>query len=183
MELVKINAYYRLTPFVVLLVLLNVMACHSFMHLPDVTRGTWKNFDDVTKSFVPCCNFPSHQELKELFPTIERYVTLFYDQSSLLESINDCRKELFATKVRSLEAVPPAHDALLQQEKCAIYEASCWRQSLIAQQNLPDPNAWSWHQEENGGFSIKWITIPQASAVCRELIYSWCNLEKGCKGR
>ena len=159
------------------------MACHSFMHLPDVTRGTWKNFDDVTKSFVPCCNFPSHQELKELFPTIERYVTLFYDQSSLLESINDCRKELFATKVRSLEAVPPAHDALLQQEKCAIYEASCWRQSLIAQQNLPDPNAWSWHQEENGGFSIKWITIPQASAVCRELICSWCNLEKGCKGR
>ena len=151
------------------------------MHLPDVTRGTWKNFDDVTKSFVPCCNFPSHQELKELFPTIERYVTLFYDQSSLLESINDCRKELFATKVRSLEAVPPAHDALLQQEKCAIYEAICWRQSLIAQQNLPDPNAWGWHQEENGGFLIKWITIPQASAVCRKLIYCGCKPEKNVK--
>ena len=60
----------------------------------------------------------------------------------------------FATKVRSLEAIPPAHDALLQRKKCAIYQASCWRQSLIAQQNLPDPNAWGWHQEENGGFSI-----------------------------
>ena len=37
---------------------------------------TWKNFDDVTASFVSCSNFPSDQELKELLPTIERYVTL-----------------------------------------------------------------------------------------------------------
>ena len=65
---------------------------------------TWKNVDDVTASFVSCSNFPSDQELKELFPTIERYVTLLYDQSSLLESVNDCRKALFATKDRSLEA-------------------------------------------------------------------------------
>ena len=77
----------------------------------------------------------------------------------------------------------PTHDALLQHTKCAIYQAICWRQSLIAQQNLPDPNAWGWHQEENGGFSINWITIPQAFAVCRELICSGCNPEKGCKGR
>ena len=63
------------------------------------TWRTWKNFDDVTASFVSCSNFPSDQELKELFPTIERYVTLLYDQSSLLESTNDCRKVLFASKV------------------------------------------------------------------------------------
>ena len=55
---------------------------------------TWKNFDDVTASLVSCSNFPSDQELKELFPTIERYVTLLYDQSSLLESVNDCPKAL-----------------------------------------------------------------------------------------
>ena len=142
---------------------------------------TWKNVDDVTASFVSCSNFPSDQELKELFPTIERYVTLLYDQSSLLESVNDCRKALFATEGRSLEAVPPTHDALLQHTKHAIYQASCWRQSLIAQQILRDPNAWGWHQEENGGFLIKWITIPQASAVCRKLIYCGCKPEKNVK--
>ena len=120
---------------------------------------TWKNSDNVTSSFVSCSNFPSDQELKELFPTIERYVTLLYDQSSLLESINDCRKALFATKGRSLEAIPPTHDPLLQHTKRSLYQTSCWRQFLIAQQNLPDSNAWDWHQEENGGFSIKWITI------------------------
>ena len=68
---------------------------------------TWKNFDDVTASFVSCSNFPSDQELKELFPTIERYVTLLYDRSSLLESVNDCQKALFARKGKSLEASPP----------------------------------------------------------------------------
>ena len=144
---------------------------------------TWKNFDDVTASFVSCSNFPSGKELKELFPTIDRYVTLLYDQSSLLESVNDCRKVLFATKGRSLEAIPPTHDALFQHTRRAIYQASCWRQSLIAQQNLPDPNAWGWHQDENGGFSIKSIAISQASAVCHELICCACNPEKGCKGR
>ena len=144
---------------------------------------TRKNFDDITASFASCSNFLSDQELKELFPTIERYVTLLYDQSSLLESINDCQKVLFATKGRSLEAILPTHDALLQHTKRAIYQASCWRQFLIAQQNLPDQNAWGWHQEENGGFSIKWITILQASAVCCELVCCRCNPEKGCKGR
>ena len=34
----KINAYYWFTPFLMLLVLLNVMTCHSFMHLLDVSR-------------------------------------------------------------------------------------------------------------------------------------------------
>ena len=63
---------------------------------------TWKNLDDVTASFVSFSNFPSDQELKELFRTIERYVTLLYDQSSLLESANDCRKALFATSDLSL---------------------------------------------------------------------------------
>ena len=69
-------------------------------------------------------------------------------------------------KGRSLEAIPPRHDALLQHTKGAIYQPSCWTLSLIARENRPDPNAWVWHQEENGGFSTKWITIPQASAVC-----------------
>ena len=87
-------------------------------------------------SFVSCFNFPSDQELKELFTTIERYVTLLYNQSNLLESINDCQKVLFAAKGRSLEAIPP----LFQHTKRVICQESCWKQSLITQQNLPDPN-------------------------------------------
>ena len=117
--------------------------------------------------------------------------SLLLKDTSLFYTINQAswnpsmivEKLLFATKGRSLEAILPTHDALLQHIKRAIYQASCWRQSLITQQTLPDPNAWGQHQEENGGFSIKWITILQASAVCCELVCCRCNPEKGCKGR
>ena len=144
---------------------------------------TWKNFDDASASFVSCSNFPSSQQLEEFFPTIERYVALLYDPTSMLISVNECRKALFATKGRSLEAIPPTRDALFQHTKRAIYQASCWGKSLIPRQDLPSPIDYSWQQGENGQFSIKWITQPEASAICRELISCGCNPAKGCKGR
>ena len=144
---------------------------------------TWKNFDDVTASFVSCSNFPSSQQIQEFFPVIERYVTLLYDPTSMLLTVNECRKSLFATKGRSLDAIPPTRDALLQHTKRAIFQASCWRKCLVAKQNLPDPTEYGWKQEENGQFSIQWITKPEASAICRELISCGCNPAKGCKGR
>ena len=87
------------------------MACHSFIHLPDVTRGTWKNFDDVTASFVSCSKFPSDQEGK-LVSLLLKDASLFYTINEV--SWNPSMVVKFATKVRSLEAIPPAaHDALL----------------------------------------------------------------------
>ena len=61
-------------------------------------------FDDVTASFVSCSNFPSSQQIQEFFQVIERYVTLLYDPTSMLLTVNECRKSLFATKGRSLDA-------------------------------------------------------------------------------
>ena len=121
--------------------------------------------------------------MKELFPIIERYVSLLYDPTTLLSSVNECRKSLFTARGRSLESIPPTQDALLLHTKRAIYQASCWRQSLQAQQDLRDPIAWGWQQKENGLFSIKWINIPQASAVCSEFICCGRKPKKGCKGR
>ena len=118
-----------------------------------------------------------------MIPTIERYVNLLYDRTNMLQSVNECRKVLFATKGRSLEGIPPTHDALFLHTKRIIYQASCWRQSLIKQQNLPDPSLWGWQKEDNGEFSVKWISIPQAADVCRELIFCGCKKEKGCKRR
>ena len=77
----------------------------------------------------------------------------------------------------------PTGDALLQHTKRAIFQASYWRKCLVAKQNLLDPTEYGWKQEENGQFSIQWITKPEASAICRELIYCGCHPAKGCKGR
>ena len=54
----------------------------------------------------------------------------------------------------------------------------------LIQQILPDPNEWGWKYDEgNRVFTISWMTIPQASAICQELVRCGCNKEKGCKGR
>ena len=73
---------------------------------------TWNHLEDVSVSFVSLSNFPSNQEFEEHFPVIERYVSLMYDSSCTVSSINECRKVLFATKGRALDTIPPTHDAL-----------------------------------------------------------------------
>lgn len=116
--------------------------------------------------------------------TINREICcLLYDRTSPTCSVNECRKILFTSKGRSLEGIPPTSDALLMHFKRAIYQASyCWSQSLIAQQDLPDPTRWGWNNTENE-YAISWMTQPEASMVCRELIRCGCNREKGCKSR
>ena len=144
----------------------------------------WNQHEEVTSSFLALSNCPSSSECDVALPSIERFVSLLYDRTSTETSVNKCRKVLFASKGRSLEGIPPTSDALLQHTKRAIYQAGyCWSQSLVAQQNLPNPNEWGWKSEEDESFTISWITIPQASAICYELIRCGCKKEKGCKGR
>ena len=55
---------------------------------------------------------------------------------------------------------------------------SFWAQMLIAVPNLPSPSEWGWVETSNGGWEVKWTTLPEA---CRELIR--CGCKKGCRSR
>ena len=57
------------------------------------------------------------------FQNLERYVILLYDRSSTLENVNECRKELFTKKGRSIDNLPPTRDALFQHSKRALLQA------------------------------------------------------------
>lgn len=74
-------------------------------------------------------NYPLKQSLEQSFEHIEKFVILLHDRTSTLTSVNKCRKVMSATKGRSLEAIPPTKDALLQHTKRAAYQAGCWSQS------------------------------------------------------
>ena len=70
---------------------------------------------------------------------------MMYDRGSLVHSVDQSRKLLFASKGRSLEGIPPTSDALFQPMKRAVYQGGyCWGQTTVSQQNLPDPNDWGW---------------------------------------
>lgn len=150
-----------------------------------VAWNAWNQYELITSTFLKLSNRPLITDCNETFPAIEKFVSLMYDRTNMLESVDQSRKVLFARKGRSLEGIPPTSDALLQHTKRAVYQAGyCWSQSLVCQQILPDPNEWGWKYDEgNHVFTVSWMTIPQASAICHELARCGCNKDKGCKGR
>ena len=55
-----------------------------------------------------------------------------------------------------------------------------WGQSTQSCQVLPSFESWGWTRN-NGKIKPSWITIPEASKACYELIK--CSCKKGCSGR
>ena len=59
----------------------------------------------------------------------ERFVILMYDLTSSTSDINNCRRELFTKKAKTVEDIPPTRDALIQhirisQISCIVYQLS-----------------------------------------------------------
>ena len=68
------------------------------------------------------------------------------------------------------------------QTKRAAYQAGhCWTQAMIGNPEISCPSNWGWSKKAEGGWEVCWTMLPEASEVCRELIY--CGCKKGCRGR
>ena len=46
-------------------------------------------------------------------PTLEHFVVLMYDRTTMCTQVNDARKALFTKKGRSMDAIPPTAAALV----------------------------------------------------------------------
>ena len=166
------------------------------MYLLDVTKSqflqrerkkaawnTWNHFGELTTSFSSMSLLLKLEDITNHSASIERFVVLLYDRTSTISAVNECRKDFFARKVRPLQGIPPTSDAVMQHLKRVLYQASyCWAQSLLANQELPDTCLWGSKNSKNG-FEVQWMTLPEASESCHELIRCGCNKEKDCKGR
>ena len=72
-------------------------------------------------------------------------------------------------------------EALLQHVNRSIYQAGIWTTSVDSQQIVPSPEEFSW-KKEDGTWIPKWISIPEVSKACRELIRCTCKgVCKRCK--
>ena len=88
---------------------------------------------------------PTEQDICNAILTLERFVALMYDRTSNCLDINTCRRELFVKKGRSMEALPPTYEALLQHTYRVTYQAGyVWAQALQCEQHLPPAGDWSW---------------------------------------
>lgn len=140
----------------------------------------WNSFDDVTPIFSYLASTPCSVEGQ--LELIERYVVLLYDRASSEEKVNRARKQLFSKKGRTMEGLPPTQAALLEHTKRAAFQAGhVWAQMFVPVPSLPCPSEWGWLQTAEGGWEVKWTSLPEASLACRELLR--CGCKKSCKGQ
>ncbi|CAH3168150.1 unnamed protein product, partial [Porites evermanni] len=91
----------------------------------------WKSYPDVTDAFLALAHKPLEVSSR-CVEHLERFVVLMYDRTSSKTSVNDARKQLFAQKGRTLDAIPPTRAALVEHAKRAAYQAGhCWGQALV----------------------------------------------------
>ena len=80
---------------------------------------------------------------EECLRKLQRFVVLLYDRTSTKIQVNEARKQLFAQKGRSIEAIPPTQAALVQHTRRAAYQGGhCWGHALVPKLNLPSPSQW-----------------------------------------
>lgn len=113
---------------------------------------------------------------------LERFVVLLYDRTSEESEVDVAKKQLFCTKNRSIDAIPPTSAALLQHTKRAIYQGGyIWGQADNQIPELPSPKNWRWKHSEMQGWRPFWTVLPPAADGCGELLR--CSCKKGCKGQ
>ena len=73
-----------------------------------------------------------------------------------------------------MDRLPPTQDALLQHVKQSIHQAGVWTTSTSNQQTIPSPEEFSW-TKTSGTWMPVWMTLPEVSKACRELIKCCCK--------
>ena len=139
----------------------------------------WQSFEEVTKTLEFLADHPFQQlELNdEPFKKLERLTVVLYDKTSALNSVNEARKKLFCEDNRAMDKLPPTQDALLQHVRRAVFQAGIWTTSPETQQVVPSPAQYAWAKESDSWVPV-WITTPEVSKACRELIK--CNCKGDC---
>lgn len=71
--------------------------------------NTWNVYQDVNTAFLYMADNPCNgvNLTSPFFLLLERFTVLLYDKSSVLESVNEARLDLFCKKNKSLESLPP----------------------------------------------------------------------------
>ena len=67
---------------------------------------TWKSLPEITPVFIALSSAP-HEIRDDWLLLIKRFVVLLYDRTSLAATVNQARKEMFTSKGRKFNAIPP----------------------------------------------------------------------------
>ena len=138
----------------------------------------WQAYDEVTESFEFLATHPfEHLDSDtEHFQRIERLVVVLFSKTCSLTSVNTAREELFCCKNRKMDMIPPTQDALQQHVQQTVYQAGVWTTSTQVHQMTPSTSDFGWSKDPLSQLWVPlWITIPDVSKACSELIKCSCK--------
>lgn len=140
----------------------------------------WSSYPLATEAFF---NLNDDEDClaEATISVLERFLIVMYDRTSDCTSLDAARMQMFTKKAKSLESLPPTSDAFLLHVKRTIFQAvHCWGHCMEKEPHFPDPTEWGWTQAGEG-WVPKWMTLPEVSQSCSELIH--CGCKKGCFGK
>ena len=78
---------------------------------------------------------------------VEKFISLLYDRSSQLFTVDSTRKKLFSQTNTAFENLPPTSAALKYHIQRAVFQASIvWGQSLVNIPQSHSPEHWGWEK-------------------------------------
>ena len=124
-----------------------VTGCDSTSQFSGIgKKSAWKTFVKHPSLLydIGTTSIPSTSTLK----SAEAFVCKLYDPETEKVGIHDVRCSTFRKAKSNLDNLPPTQDSLMLHLKRAHYQTLVWKQSLVAQPELPSPLESGWHLVE-----------------------------------
>lgn len=120
--------------------------------------------------------FQTFSEDSSIFKALENFFVNIYGGKS--GPINELRRTIFCEKSKNVEFMPPTQNALFQHCLRAVFQGSVWATAHDPEIEEPDPCLYGWKKTSDGAYKPVWMTVPEVSHVCQELIK--CSCRKSC---
>lgn len=128
------------------------------------------------------------QMSSSVIESLETYVCHIYGEKQS-KVLDDARYMVFSGKKKFPDPhkLPPTSDAFKLHLKRSNYQAHEWRQALICDRTLTNPEGHGWCISTDGNLDIQWLSQPPAPSSLLELMSCRCKKTKcsnnscGCK--
>lgn len=107
---------------------------------------------------------------------MEAYTCELYGQKEC-RNVNDARVRLFKLGKHDDLSLPPNQDSLQKHVERANFQAAIYKQCLIPNQEIGEPENNGWKMDE-GKLAIHWMTLPPAPEGIMELVHCSCKKTK-----
>lgn len=134
-------------------------------------KSAWKVYCDRNEKLVeklgeqPICN-------SQVQSDVEAFICKLYCPETSVTDIQKIRSSMFRKSKKTLENIPPTHDALKLHIKRSHFQAFVWRHSLIAEPDVPSPLLCGWKKD---GDLLKPLLMNQDAVPANYLQLTSCG--------